>query len=139
MVDQIARRIPGGRGGGMMPIPMGMGGGADGEGEGGEGGDEGAAGGDAATAAAAGGAGGEAAAEGKGIVLCFFLFSSLFFCGFAFSLRSIDASAIGLVRPVFTHGPESSRGSKMSITVLVRGYCMNGSGGGYKPVPPEHN
>ncbi|CAM9510778.1 unnamed protein product [Scytosiphon promiscuus] len=68
MVDQIARRIPGGRGGGMMPIPMGMGGGADGEddgGEGGEGGAEGAAGGDAATAAAAGGgggAGGEAAA-----------------------------------------------------------------------------
>eukprot|EP00903_Cladosiphon_okamuranus_P007927 g7652.t1 len=60
MVDQIARRIPGGRGGGMMPIPVGMGGGA------GEGGEEGAAGegaegvggGDAASAATV--SGGEA-------------------------------------------------------------------------------
>ncbi|CAM9744469.1 unnamed protein product [Ectocarpus fasciculatus] len=58
MVDQIARRIPGGRGGGAMPIPIGVGGGggeggedAGGEGAGAEGGDE------LAAAAATGGAG----------------------------------------------------------------------------------
>lgn len=59
MVDQIARRIPGGRGGGgMMPIPVGMGGGA------GEGGEEGAEGGDAADGVAGGDAASAAAVTG---------------------------------------------------------------------------
>eukprot|EP00752_Nemacystus_decipiens_P012716 g11267.t1 len=52
MVDQIARRIPGGRGGGAMPIPIGMGGGAGEGGEEGAEGAEGVGGGDAASAAA---------------------------------------------------------------------------------------
>lgn len=60
MVDQIARRIPGGRAGGMMPIPVGMGGGG-GDGEAGEGGDvgEGAGAGAAAVGAGEGGEAGE--------------------------------------------------------------------------------
>eukprot|EP00752_Nemacystus_decipiens_P005556 g5027.t1 len=66
MVDQIARRIPGGRGGSAMPIPLGMGGGA---GDGGDSGEEGVegerveevGGGDATSAAAmTGGGAGEA-------------------------------------------------------------------------------
>ncbi|CBJ48666.1 conserved unknown protein [Ectocarpus siliculosus] len=59
MVDQIARRIPGGRGGGGMPIPIGVGGGGGegGEDAGGEG--AGAEGGDGVAAAVATGGAGE--------------------------------------------------------------------------------
>ncbi|CAB1113862.1 unnamed protein product [Ectocarpus sp. CCAP 1310/34] len=61
MVDQIARRIPGGRGGGGMPIPVGVGGGGgqDGEDAGGEGARAEGGDGVAAAAAATGGAGEE--------------------------------------------------------------------------------
>lgn len=73
MVDQIARRIPGGRGGGMMPIPIGMGGGGGG-GEGGEGTGGAEAGGDAAVSSGgdmvAGGAGAEGVDLVKRVLLC---------------------------------------------------------------------
>ncbi|CAM9603281.1 unnamed protein product [Ectocarpus sp. 4 AP-2014] len=57
MVDQIARRIPGGRGGMPIPIGVGGGGGEGGEDAGGEG--EGAEGGDGVAAATAAGGAGE--------------------------------------------------------------------------------
>ncbi len=74
MVDQIARRIPGGRGGGMMPIPVGMGGEGGGGGgveeqAGAEGAAEGAAGGDAMSPAAAAATGGDTV--GGEVMVCF--------------------------------------------------------------------